>query len=893
MQSARPRAALLVSRQLHATRNQHTQTSRSDPTVDESIETSEPLTGAAKLFADAIAEESLASSSSSRDHLRHIQGPIWNGDESQPDAVLRMLVDAHKPLRSGVGIKHNAADEKIKGWMKGLKLEPRIGSALPPPEPQAQAVSHRTTIPSHLHRPWHSTYTGGSKASVQAPKIKYGMFIRKRADGDDLANLMELQLPPDADGKTRARVKALRRAGKVVRRFDKAREGALDYRLGNEVGEDGKIVEDETFQGNRQVKGSSVLGTQRGGASGLKAWAGLVEDRIQRARDAGLLKVTTGRGQPIPNDPEARNPHIEIGELLMNRIVKRQGALPPWIELQNTLDSALNSFRSTLVKTYTTHVVRAVISTNSLYPLPPLHSIPSRDEAWEARELRFHQENIKQINDMVRKLNAQAPAVARRPLYVLDAELDRVRGETFRNEVWSGVKRRAEEVFERQQTTQTSRTPFLFEGNSLVRLKNATKQSLSTIARPVVAVLGTGGVGGSGNRTAGSDERESGSSSAEHNQPRYGVLVAVGLGLAGIWYYRTPLRADSIPAHDPPPSPPHTPTTQVATPQSEASLSPVRIVKVYCIEPFLTVLRLFHLVFLFGPVILTIPMLWVGRSERRRPGKPVAEPDENWGAVWWYSFLVRQMERAGPSFTKLGQWAASRADLFPAALCDRMSKLHSNGKPHALHHTKRVIERAFGLKFDDIFEEFGQVPIGCGAIAQVYRAKLRPEMLGNTADYHFSTHDEKDAVPSTSVAIKVLHPRVQQIIRRDIAIMSIFANIINAFPGMEWISLPEEVTVFGEMMNMQLDLRVEAANLERFDANFRCRGRRVTFPRPIKLGLAAAGQEREEMRDVLVEEYEDALPLKYFLRHGGGPYDDKIANIGLDAFLVSQLDCQR
>lgn len=77
------------------------------------------------------------------------------------------------------------------------------------------------------------------------------------------------------------------------------------------------------------------------------------------------------------------------------------------------------------------------------------------------------------------------------------------------------------------------------------------------------------------------------------------------------------------------------------------------------------------------------------------------------------------MERAGPSFIKLGQWAASRADLFPAALCEKMSKLHSNGKPHSLGYTKKVMEAAFGMSFDDIFEEFDEEPIGCGAIAQV------------------------------------------------------------------------------------------------------------------------------------------------------------------------------
>jgi len=117
--------------------------------------------------------------------------------------------------------------------------------------------------------------------------------------------------------------------------------------------------------------------------------------------------------------------------------------------------------------------------------------------------------------------------------------------------------------------------------------------------------------------------------------------------------------------------------------------------------------------------------------------------------------------------------------------------------------------------------------------------------------------------------------------------MNIFAQALNALPGMEWLSLPDEVAVFGEMMNSQLDLRVEAANLDQFDRNFRTRGRNITFPHPIKLGQVEDGQTRTESREVLMEEFEDALPLKYFLRQGGGPFDEKIATIGLDAFLVS------
>jgi hypothetical protein len=68
---------------------------------------------------------------------------------------------------------------------------------------------------------------------------------------------------------------------------------------------------------------------------------------------------------------------------------------------------------------------------------------------------------------------------------------------------------------------------------------------------------------------------------------------------------------------------------------------------------------------------------------------------------------------------QLAQWAGSRADLFPSLLCDRLGTLHSHGKPHAFEHTKKVIELVFQRPFDEVFEEFDEVPIGTGAIAQV------------------------------------------------------------------------------------------------------------------------------------------------------------------------------
>ncbi|KAF9454095.1 ABC1-domain-containing protein [Macrolepiota fuliginosa MF-IS2] len=308
----------------------------------------------------------------------------------------------------------------------------------------------------------------------------------------------------------------------------------------------------------------------------------------------------------------------------------------------------------------------------------------------------------------------------------------------------------------------------------------------------------------------------------------------------------------------------------------------VQLLQEHIWEPILTAKRFIFLFVLFVPVIITSPMLLIGKPEKRLKG-------DKWGAVWWYGFLVYQMEGAGPTFIKLAQWAASRKDLFPALLCEKLGSLHSQGRPHSLEHTKRVIERVFQRPFDEVFEEFDEVPIGTGAIAQVYRATLKkdlipPSYLGprrkrkspGGALAPVILKDPPPSAPSASVAIKILHPRVSKTISRDLSIMHFFARVISLLPGMKWISLPEEVEVFGSMMNQQLDLRNEVENLIAFENNFAPRKVPVTFPRPLKVWST---------NDVLVEEFENALPMELFLRNGGGPYDEQVATVGLDAFL--------
>ncbi|KAE8348061.1 hypothetical protein BDV28DRAFT_144426 [Aspergillus coremiiformis] len=305
----------------------------------------------------------------------------------------------------------------------------------------------------------------------------------------------------------------------------------------------------------------------------------------------------------------------------------------------------------------------------------------------------------------------------------------------------------------------------------------------------------------------------------------------------------------------------------------------------YIYDPIATGFRFAHLLIVFLPVILSAPVVWFGKRIKTRK-------DIRSGTLWWYIFLVKSMERAGPAFIKLGQWAASRTDIFPPELCNVMSSLHSNAPAHPLQETKKTVCKAFnGLSFEDIFEEFYEEPLGVGAIAQVYKARLKPN-LAVFKDQVLSSEPESlrgkvrknvdvlvkstpQRVPSSYVAVKVLHPRVERVIRRDLKIMSFFASIINAIPTMHWLSLPDEVQQFGEMMKLQLDLRIEASNLVIFREKFRSRTT-AWFPYPY-MGYTT--------REVLVEEFAQGIPLSTFLDVGGGVYQQEIANEGLDAFL--------
>jgi aarF domain-containing kinase len=73
-------------------------------------------------------------------------------------------------------------------------------------------------------------------------------------------------------------------------------------------------------------------------------------------------------------------------------------------------------------------------------------------------------------------------------------------------------------------------------------------------------------------------------------------------------------------------------------------------------EPLGTTRRFLYLASIFLPVILTAPVLaleWVGTEVNTASGRKQKRKHERTTTRWWYWLLVKQMERAGPTFIKV------------------------------------------------------------------------------------------------------------------------------------------------------------------------------------------------------------------------------------------------
>ncbi|KAE9397051.1 hypothetical protein BT96DRAFT_958021 [Gymnopus androsaceus JB14] len=321
----------------------------------------------------------------------HFSNPSRNSQRNGLNASDKLFADAAREEADGRGTPSKSAylqslEQKHENWTGEENIQDAVLRML-------------------VDKPWHTEFKVPSHV---ASSIK-------------LANMPP---PPrlastPTDEKAKKKEKELLKRTEQAGRLGRARESTLDYRLG--------------LKNRANLKGS---GDQSTGARPNP-------DKIE----CGVFDRIKGRGLPLARTTEEKNPFIGREEFLMNRIVQRNGAAPPWVELQSELDTAVNTFRDLLRQSYTRRVVRTLTALH-----PPallanrltLHNIKAhRDPEWEEKERAYHDVAIEEINSRVRKYNIHAPPSVRRAYYSRNVEVGRLY-EDCAEDVLKGLRERVE-----------------------------------------------------------------------------------------------------------------------------------------------------------------------------------------------------------------------------------------------------------------------------------------------------------------------------------------------------------------------------------------------------------------------------------------------------------------
>ena len=158
------------------------------------------------------------------------------------------------------------------------------------------------------------------------------------------------------------------------------------------------------------------------------------------------------------------------------------------------------------------------------------------------------------------------------------------------------------------------------------------------------------------------------------------------------------------------------------------------------------------------------------------------------------------LEELGPSFIKLGQLLSTRADVFPPEYIEEFTKLQDQVPPVPFNHIRDIIQKELRRPLEDIFAEFTRESMAAASVAQVHMAKL------------FS---------GEQVAVKVIRPGIDKEIRKDIRLMNAIAKRAEkAFEIARVIGAVNLVKEFERIIFKELDMFIEAGNMEKFAKNF-------------------------------------------------------------------------
>jgi ubiquinone biosynthesis protein len=186
--------------------------------------------------------------------------------------------------------------------------------------------------------------------------------------------------------------------------------------------------------------------------------------------------------------------------------------------------------------------------------------------------------------------------------------------------------------------------------------------------------------------------------------------------------------------------------------------------------------------------ILTAPIGWLGAPRRARSAQQ--------------SRLADALTSLGPSYIKLGQFLATRADVIGSELAGELALLQDNLPPFSMAEARRAVEEALGGRLEDHFAEFGP-PVAAASIAQVHKAAVI-DADGRRRE----------------VAVKILRPGIERQFRRDLDSYYFAARQIERWHTPSRRLKPVAVVdTLKASTELEMDLRLEGAAISEMAEN--------------------------------------------------------------------------
>jgi ubiquinone biosynthesis protein len=155
----------------------------------------------------------------------------------------------------------------------------------------------------------------------------------------------------------------------------------------------------------------------------------------------------------------------------------------------------------------------------------------------------------------------------------------------------------------------------------------------------------------------------------------------------------------------------------------------------------------------------------------------------------------------GPSYIKLGQFLATRADLIGPELARDLSHLQDKLPPFSMGQARKAVEEALGGRLEDHFAEFGP-PVAAASIAQVHKAVVI------------------DNGVRRDVAVKILRPGIERRFRRDLDSYFFAARQIERFhPPTRRLRPVAVVDTLARSVEIEMDMRLEGAAISEMADN--------------------------------------------------------------------------